>query len=84
VKCCLGTTNQVFCNFTLFCTGLLLGDRPATQKGPVKHDILTGTIHSIYANQRRNDRYTTEFLEQQTGMWLTKKYEHATLYNLGY
>jgi len=74
----------VFCNFTLFCTGLLLGDHPATQKCPVKHDILTVTIHSIYANQRMNDKYKREFLEQQTGVWLTEKSEHTTLYNLGY
>jgi len=58
----------VFCNFTLFCTGLLLGDHPATQKGPVKQDILSDSKHRIYANQRTNDKYTTEFLEQQTGI----------------
>jgi len=73
----------VFCNFTLFCTGLLLGDHPATQKCPVKHDILKVTIHNIYANQM-NDKYTTEFLEQQTGIWLTGKFEHTTLYSMRY
>jgi hypothetical protein len=50
----------VFCYFTLFCTGLLLGDHPETQKNPVKHDILTATIHSIYANQRLRDKSTIQ------------------------
>jgi len=60
----------VFCNFTLFCTGLLLGDHPATQKGPVKHDILSDNTQYL-CKPKMNDKYTIQkFLEQQTGIWL--------------